>query len=79
MTRLGYQIPNFTYPDTKPAEIFGKVVAQDEASYRYLAESIRRFPIQSKFETMIKDAGFTQVKHRNMSGGVVALHGGVKA
>ena len=32
MTRLGYQIPNFTYPDTKPAEIFGKVIAQAKAA-----------------------------------------------
>ena len=32
MTRLGYQIPNFTYPDTKPEEIFGKVIAQAKAA-----------------------------------------------
>ena len=52
----------------------GKVVAKDEDSYRYLAESIRRFPPQAKFAAMIADAGLSQVKVRNLSGGIAAMH-----
>lgn len=52
----------------------GKLVAQDEASYRYLAESIRRFPDQETFAAMIRDAGFSRVEYTNMAGGVAALH-----
>jgi demethylmenaquinone methyltransferase/2-methoxy-6-polyprenyl-1,4-benzoquinol methylase len=56
----------------------GEVVAGDGAAYRYLAESIRRFPPQKKFARMISDAGFTQVKFRNLSGGIAAMHSGWK-
>jgi len=52
----------------------GGLVAQDEDSYRYLAESIRRFPPQAKFAAMISDAGLGQVKVRNLSGGIAAMH-----
>jgi demethylmenaquinone methyltransferase/2-methoxy-6-polyprenyl-1,4-benzoquinol methylase len=52
----------------------GGLVAQDEESYRYLAESIRRFPPQAKFASMISDAGLSQVKVRNLSGGIAAMH-----
>jgi demethylmenaquinone methyltransferase/2-methoxy-6-polyprenyl-1,4-benzoquinol methylase len=52
----------------------GGLVAKDEDSYRYLAESIRRFPPQAKFAAMIGDAGLEQVKVRNLSGGIAALH-----
>jgi demethylmenaquinone methyltransferase/2-methoxy-6-polyprenyl-1,4-benzoquinol methylase len=52
----------------------GGWVAQDEESYRYLAESIRRFPPQAKFAGMIADAGLGQVKVRNLSGGIAAMH-----
>ena len=51
----------------------GGLVAQDEESYRYLAESIRRFPPQAKFASMIADAGLSQVKVRNLSGGIAAM------
>jgi demethylmenaquinone methyltransferase/2-methoxy-6-polyprenyl-1,4-benzoquinol methylase len=54
----------------------GKWVANDEAAYRYLAESIRRFPDQESFAAMIRDAGFTAVGYRNMTGGVAAMHWG---
>ncbi len=56
----------------------GKVVAKDEASYRYLVESIRKFPTQEKFAGMIKSAGFENVKYTDLSGGIVALHSGWK-
>jgi len=52
----------------------GAYVAQDEESYRYLAESIRRFPPQAKFAAMIREAGLDQVKVRNLSGGIAAMH-----
>jgi demethylmenaquinone methyltransferase / 2-methoxy-6-polyprenyl-1,4-benzoquinol methylase len=57
----------------------GELVAGDGAAYRYLAESIRRFPAQIPFTKRIEKAGFTQVKYRNLSGGVVAMHSGWKA
>ena len=56
-------------------EIGGRV-AGDADSYRYLAESIRRFPPQKDFARMIGDAGFEQVKHRNLTGGIAAIHSG---
>lgn len=52
----------------------GRVVARDAASYRYLAESIRKFPSADRFAGMIADAGFRQVKLRLLSGGIAALH-----
>jgi len=52
----------------------GGMVAKDEESYRYLAESIRRFPPQAKFAQLIADAGLEQVKVRNLSGGIAAMH-----
>ena len=52
----------------------GKLVAKDEESYRYLAESIRKFPNQDTFAAMIRDAGLGSVKVRNLSGGIAALH-----
>jgi len=57
----------------------GKLVAQDEAAYRYLVESIRRFPDQETFARMIGAAGFGRVGWRNFAGGVVALHWGYKS
>ena len=52
----------------------GEWVAQDAQSYRYLAESIRRFPPQAKFAKMIEKAGLSRVKVRNLTGGIAALH-----
>jgi demethylmenaquinone methyltransferase/2-methoxy-6-polyprenyl-1,4-benzoquinol methylase len=52
----------------------GGWVAKDAESYRYLAESIRRFPPQKQFAAMIAAAGLEQVKVRNLSGGIAAMH-----
>jgi len=52
----------------------GELVAQDAESYRYLAESIRRFPPQAKFAKMIEKAGLSRVKVRNLTGGIAAMH-----
>jgi len=57
----------------------GKLVARDEESYRYLIESIRRFPDMPSFARMIEAAGFTQVKAEPILGGLVAIHSGWKA
>jgi demethylmenaquinone methyltransferase/2-methoxy-6-polyprenyl-1,4-benzoquinol methylase len=56
----------------------GKAVAGDEASYRYLVESIRRFPPVDAFKAMIAEAGFGQVKAEPILGGLVAIHSGWK-
>jgi demethylmenaquinone methyltransferase/2-methoxy-6-polyprenyl-1,4-benzoquinol methylase len=56
----------------------GKLVAGDSESYRYLVESIRRFPTRAAFARMIADAGFRRVSHRAMTGGIVAIHSGWK-
>lgn len=52
----------------------GRLVAGDADAYRYLAESIRRFPSQDAFARMIAEAGLGQVRYRNLSGGIAALH-----
>ncbi|HEY5048682.1 MAG TPA: bifunctional demethylmenaquinone methyltransferase/2-methoxy-6-polyprenyl-1,4-benzoquinol methylase UbiE [Rhizomicrobium sp.] len=52
----------------------GEAVAKDGEAYRYLAESIRRFPAQAAFARMIEKAGLSRVKIRNLSGGIAALH-----
>lgn len=56
----------------------GKLIANDEDSYRYLIESIRRFPDMPTFEAMITDAGFVQTRVEPMLGGLVAIHSGWK-
>ncbi|NNK78945.1 MAG: bifunctional demethylmenaquinone methyltransferase/2-methoxy-6-polyprenyl-1,4-benzoquinol methylase UbiE [Litoreibacter sp.] len=56
----------------------GKVIANDSESYQYLVESIRKFPDQDTFATMIRTAGFENVSYRNMTFGVAALHAGWK-
>jgi len=54
----------------------GQMVAGDGDAYRYLAESIRKFPPQATFAKMIGDAGLSQVKVRNFMGGIAAMHSG---
>jgi demethylmenaquinone methyltransferase/2-methoxy-6-polyprenyl-1,4-benzoquinol methylase len=54
----------------------GKLVAGDEASYRYLAESIRMHPDQPALQQMMRDAGFDRVDYYNLAAGVVAVHVG---
>ena len=56
----------------------GKVVADDEASYRYLVESIRRFPKPEAFRRMIEEAGFVRTAAEPLLGGLVAIHSGWK-
>jgi demethylmenaquinone methyltransferase/2-methoxy-6-polyprenyl-1,4-benzoquinol methylase len=57
----------------------GKLVARDEDSYRYLVESIRRFPPMHEFKAMIEKAGFVRTRVEPILGGLVAIHSGWKA
>jgi demethylmenaquinone methyltransferase / 2-methoxy-6-polyprenyl-1,4-benzoquinol methylase len=56
----------------------GEAIAGDAESYRYLIESIRRFPTMPEFETMIRAAGFTRTRVEPILGGLVAIHSGWK-
>jgi demethylmenaquinone methyltransferase/2-methoxy-6-polyprenyl-1,4-benzoquinol methylase len=54
----------------------GRIVADDQDAYRYLVESIRRFPKPQAFAEMLTAAGFRRVSYRAVTGGIVALHSG---
>jgi demethylmenaquinone methyltransferase / 2-methoxy-6-polyprenyl-1,4-benzoquinol methylase len=54
----------------------GRMVAGDEASYRYLAESIRTFPDQEALAAMMREAGLVRINVRNLSAGIAAIHSG---
>lgn len=56
----------------------GHLVANDKPSYQYLVESIRNFPKQETFKQMIQDAGFESANYTNLSGGICAIHSGIK-
>jgi len=56
----------------------GKAIAGEDVPYRYLVESIRKFPNQERFAAMVRDAGFARVSYRNLTGGVAAIHSGWK-
>jgi demethylmenaquinone methyltransferase/2-methoxy-6-polyprenyl-1,4-benzoquinol methylase len=58
--------------------VMGQIIAKDRDSYQYLVESIRKFPDQESFAGMIRKAGFGQVKYRNLTLGIAALHSGWK-
>lgn len=56
----------------------GQVIANDRDSYQYLVESIRKFPDQDRFLSMVREAGFENAKYRNLSMGIACLHSGWK-
>ena len=58
--------------------LMGKYVAKDEASYQYLAESIRMHPDQETLKAMMETAGLSRVEYFNLTAGVVAVHKGIK-
>jgi demethylmenaquinone methyltransferase/2-methoxy-6-polyprenyl-1,4-benzoquinol methylase len=60
----------------KAIPALGAIVAGDAPSYRYLVESIRRFPDQKSFARLIEGAGFERVQYRNLTGGIAAIHSG---
>jgi len=70
--------PVYDFYSFKLLPMIGKVVANDEASYRYLAESIRMHPDQHTLKDMMTGAGFDKCEYHNLTGGIVALHRGFK-
>jgi len=62
----------------KVLPVLGKLVAGDDASYRYLAESIRMHPGQDELKAMMHRGGFGHVDYHNLTGGIAALHVGIK-
>jgi demethylmenaquinone methyltransferase/2-methoxy-6-polyprenyl-1,4-benzoquinol methylase len=56
----------------------GRLLANDEGSYKYLAESIRMHPDQETLREMVENAGLLNVEYINMSGGIAAVHMGIK-
>ncbi len=80
----------FSQPTSKPLQsiydiysfkllpLIGKIVTRDEASYRYLAESIRMHPDQETLKGMMEQAGFERCDYHNLTGGIVAVHRGFK-
>ncbi len=58
--------------------LMGKIVANDSDSYKYLAESIRMHPDQEELQILVEDAGFSNCDYYNMTGGIVAIHRGIK-
>jgi len=70
--------PAYDVYSFKLLPLLGKLLADDEDSYRYLAESIRMHPAQEELKQMMLDAGFSKVDYHNLTAGVVALHKGWK-
>ena len=58
--------------------LLGKLVASDEDSYQYLAESIRVHPDQETLKSMMEEAGFERCRYHNLSGGIAAVPGRMK-
>jgi demethylmenaquinone methyltransferase/2-methoxy-6-polyprenyl-1,4-benzoquinol methylase len=71
MLRKAYDAYSF-----KVIPAIGEMVAKDRDSYQYLVESIRRFPDQQTFLTMIQEAGFKRAGYTNFTGGVAVMHHG---
>ena len=76
--RLPALEPVYDFYSFKVLPMLGKLIAGDEASYRYLAESIRMHPDQETLKQMMQQAGLERCEFFNLSGGIVALHRGYK-
>ena len=70
--------PLYDWYSFKVLPRLGAFVADDADSYQYLAESIRKHPDQQTLKEMMEQAGLQQCRYRNLSGGLVAIHSGVK-
>ncbi len=79
-SRVEVPLLNSIYSTFSDAVIptLGRFVAGDAEPYRYLVDSIRKFPDQRRFAGMMEKAGFSRVQYRNLSGGIAALHSGIK-
>ena len=70
--------PIYDFHSFKVLPRLGKLFARDAGSYQYLAESIRKHPGQAELQQMMADAGFDRCSHRDLSGGIVAIHSGYR-
>lgn len=70
--------PAYDFYSFNVIPLIGKLVAKDEASYKYLAESIRMHPDQDELIDMMEQAGFERCRYHNLAGGIVALHIGYR-
>ncbi len=70
--------PAYDFYSFKVIPLLGKLVANDESSYQYLAESIRMHPDQDALLKMMQEAGFERCRYHNLAGGIVALHIGYR-
>ena len=70
--------PAYDLYSFKVLPVLGKLVAGDDASYQYLAESIRMHPDQEELLRMMEDAGYERCRYHNLAGGIVALHVGYR-
>ncbi len=70
--------PAYDLYSFKVIPLLGKLVADDESSYQYLAESIRMHPDQDALLDMMKESGFERCRYHNLAGGIVALHIGYR-
>jgi demethylmenaquinone methyltransferase/2-methoxy-6-polyprenyl-1,4-benzoquinol methylase len=77
--RLPWLRPLYDFHSFQVLPRLGQLIAKDADSYRYLAESIRRHPAQDVLQAMMGEAGFVRCDHRNLSGGIVAIHSGYVA
>ena len=68
--------PIYDFHSFKVLPALGELFARDSTSYKYLAESIRKHPDQDTLQQMMAEAGFERCSHRNLNGGIVAIHSG---
>ncbi|HSG65661.1 MAG TPA: bifunctional demethylmenaquinone methyltransferase/2-methoxy-6-polyprenyl-1,4-benzoquinol methylase UbiE [Gammaproteobacteria bacterium] len=71
-------VPLYDFYSLRVLPRLGRLVVDDEASYRYLAESIRRHPDQGELEALMQARGFERCRYHNLTGGIVALHVGYR-
>jgi demethylmenaquinone methyltransferase/2-methoxy-6-polyprenyl-1,4-benzoquinol methylase len=74
--KSGWFRPIYDFHSFQVLPRLGRLFANDSESYRYLAESIRKHPPQEELQAMMAEAGFSRCEHRNLSGGIVAIHSG---
>ena len=77
--RLPWLRPLYDFHSFQVLPRLGRLIAGDADSYRYLAESIRKHPAQDALQAMMGEAGLVRCDHRNLSGGIVAIHSGYAA
>ena len=74
--RLRFLFQSAYFYSFKFIPTLGEIIANDRDSYKYLVESIRKFPDQKKYSQFLIESGFEKVKYENLSGGIAAIHSG---